>query len=421
MLQKPEQALKQAMETLLDIPDIEIQEVIKDRNGNYIVTVTSTKKGSDCHKCGGHIDKPYGYGEWIILRHLPIFGREVYIRIRLPKYQCTNCDGKPTTTQQVEWFDRKSGCTKAFEKHILLACVNSTISDVAAKENMSYDAVEGVIERNVQKEVDWETIRRLDIIGIDEISLKKGHKNFVVIITGRIGDETLILAVLKDRSKAVVKDFFSSIPKRLRKTVQYVCSDMHDGFINAAKEVFGRKIRVVADRFHVAKLYRDGFEKLRIKELRRLKKQLSKADYKELSGAMWALRKKKEDLTEEEKSILEKLFTYSPILKQAYAFRDELTAIFDRNLTRAQAKHLINGWIARVKRSAVRCFDDVMKTFAVRSDEITNYFFERHTSGFVEGLNNKIKVIKRRCYGIQNVEHLFQRIYLDLFGYSLYG
>ena len=51
-------------------------------------------------------------------------------------------------------------------------------------------------------------------------------------------------------------------------------------------------------------------------------------------------------------------------------------------------------------------------------DEITNYFLDRQTSGFVEGLNNKIKVIKRRCYGILNVKHLFQRIYLDLSGYA---
>ena len=56
-----------------------------------------------------------------------------------------------------------------------------------------------------------------------------------------------------------------------------------------------------------------------------------------------------------------------------------------------------------------------------RKDEMTHYFLERHTRGFVEGLNNKIKVIKRRCYGILNAEHLFQRIYLDLFGYRLYA
>lgn len=410
-----------AMELFLDIPDVEIQDVSEDRDGNYLVTVISTKVGTECHECGNKIDKPYGYGEWIVLQHLPIFGKEVHIRIRLPRYQCDHCVGNPTTTQETEWFARRASHTKAFEDRILLSCVNSTVSDVAIKEWLGYEAVQGIIDRNIEKEVDWTTIDRLEIIAIDEISLKKGHKDFVAIVTGRIGQKTIILAVLKNRTKEEVKKFFLSIPKKLRKTVKYVCSDMYDGFINAAKEVFGKKVRIVVDRFHVAKLYREGFESLRLKELRRLKKELSPAAYKELKGAMWALRKKESELTEEEKKVLELLFTYSPLLKKAYMFRDELTAIFDKDITKAQARRLLNGWIARVKRSEVRCFDQIIKTFEARSNEITNYFGERHTSGFVEGLNNKIKVIKRRCYGILNIGHLFQRIYLDLLGYSLYA
>ena len=65
-----------------------------------------------------------------------------------------------------------------------------------------------------------------------------------------------------------------SIPKRLRKQVRFVCSDLYVGFINAAKEVFGRKVRIVADRFHVAKLYGKGLDELRKKELARLRKTL---------------------------------------------------------------------------------------------------------------------------------------------------
>jgi len=355
-----------------------------------------------------------------MLRHLPTFGKDVYIRIRMPKYQCSDCDGNPTTTQRVSWFDAKRGQTKAFEKHILLACVNSTISDVSIREGVGYEAIMGMIDREIASEVDWKKIGRLDVLGIDEIALKKGHKDFVVIVTGRRDGKTVILGVLKDRTKAIVKNFFSSIPKRLRRSIQYVCSDMYDGYINAAKEVFGKRVHIVADRFHVAKLYREGFETLRKKELRRLKKELSEKAYKELKGAMWILRKKEEDLTKEDKELLDKLFVYSPSLKKAYFFRDELTAIFDEKMTKPQAKRRLNGWMGRVRRSGIRCFDDFMKTLEARKNEIANYFDGRHTSGFVEGLNNKIKVIKRRCYGNFNTKHLFQRIYLDLHGYSLY-
>lgn len=413
-------SLKQAMEILINLPNLQVQDAIKDRNGNYIITVISTEKGTHCHKCNKRIEKQNGYGEWITLRHLDVFGTHAYLRIRLPRYQC-DCDGQPTTTQQVSWFARRSSFTKAFEEHLLLSCVNSTIADVAIKEKVGYEAVNGVIDRNIQKSVNWKKIERLGVIGIDEIALKKGHQDFVVIITDRSDDKIQILGVLEDRKKETIKKFFSSIPKRLRRSVRYVCSDMYDGFINAAKEVFGKKICVVADRFHVAKLYREGLENLRKKELKRLQRELPAPEYKKLKGAMWALRKNEKDLTDEDKAILEKFFEHSPHMKQAHLFRDQLTAIFDQNISRMKAKHLLNGWMARVGRSKVRCFDGFIKTLIARKNEIANYFLERHSSGFVEGLNNKIKVIKRRCYGILNAEHLFQRIYLDLCGYQLYA
>jgi transposase len=124
--------------------------------------------------------------------------------------------------------------------------VNSTFADVAIKEKVSYDSVSGVVDRNIHHSVNWTMIKTLNVLGIDEISLKKGHKDFVVIITDRCDDEVRILGVLKDRKKQTVKDFFLSIPKRLRRSLRYVCSDMYDGFINAAREVFGKKVRIVA-------------------------------------------------------------------------------------------------------------------------------------------------------------------------------
>jgi transposase len=412
--------LRQAIELLLDLPNIQVQAAHQDLKVNYIVTLVSTERGTTCHKCHKRIDKSNGYGEWVTLRHTPIFNKAVYLRIRLPRCQC-DCDGQPTTTQQVSWFARRSPFTKAYEAHLLLACVNSTIADVSIKENVTYDAIRGVLDRNIRKSVDWSTIEPFEVIGIDEISIKKGHQDFVGIVTARRGDETHILGVLEDRKKETIIRFFRSIPKRLRRTIRYVCSDMYDGFINAAKEVFGRKVRIVADRFHVAKLYREGLEDLRKKELRRLKRELPAATYKKFKGVMWSLRKKEEDLTEDDRAALEQLFQYSPRLKQAYLYRDQLTAIFDRQVTRAQAKHLLNAWMDRITRSDIRCFDGFIKTLIARKDEITNYFVGRHNSGFVEGLNNKIKVIKRRCYGILNPEHLFQRIHLDLVGYKLYA
>jgi transposase len=158
------------------------------------------------------------------------------------------------------------------------------------------------------------------VVGLDERSFKKGHRDFVAILTGRLETETIILGVLPDRKKATVKTCLSGLPQRLRDTIHSVCSDRYAGFVKAAKEVFGKRVKSVMDRFHVAKWYRRGLDRLRQHELTRLKKEVSEEAYSQLKGTMWALRKSEEMLTDEDKDVLVCLFGHSPCLKMAYAF-----------------------------------------------------------------------------------------------------
>jgi transposase len=419
--EKERQTVHKTFEIPLDIPDVTIEKTETKRHGDIIITVQSTIEGTSCHQCGNRITKVYGYDREIIFRHLPILGKKTFIRLRPVRYQCPSCPGKPTTTQQLSWYHPRSSYTKAYEEYILLLLVNSTIHDVFLKEQVGYEAITGMIDRHIQSEIDWDTLSRLDIIGIDEIALKKGHRDFVTILTGRMNKKTIILGVLADRKKATVTLFLSHIPHKLRETVQAVCSDMYAGFIYAVKEVFGTKVKIIIDRFHVAKLYRKGLDTLRKQELRRLKHALSEEAYKPLHGVMWILRKTEDDLTAEDKATLEMLFVYSPQLKVSYVLCKALTETFELHMTKRKAKYALKSWIKQVRTSTVSCFDTFIKTLEHWLDEIANYFLDRQTSGFVEGLNNKIKVIKRRCYGILHVKHLFQRIYLDLSGYALFS
>jgi transposase len=406
----------------LDIEDVEIERVEFKENGEIIITVTSTLEGTYCHRCGQKITDFYGYDREITLRHLSILGRPTYIQIRPKRYRCRSCSDRPTTTQTLSWYDARSPHTKAYETHVLLSLVNSTVEDVRMKEGLGYEAVMGIINRHVSEKVDWSQFNELPILGVDEISLKKGHRDYVAIITARLANhQNHILAVLKDRQKETVKEFFCSIPKHLRKTIQVVCTDLYDGYIHAAREVFGRQVRIVADRFHVAKLYRKGVDDLRKTELKRLKQTLPKDEYQGLKGALWALRKNEADLTPDEIELLKKLFKLSPVLGTAYLLCQTLTWIFNQPLTKAEAQDRLHAWKALVQQSGVACFDDFLKTLDERIDLITNYFVDRSSSGFVEGLNNKIKVIKRRCYGIFNVGHFFQRLMIDLKGYELFA
>ena len=194
---------------------------------------------------------------------------------------------------------------------------------------------------------------------------------------------------------------------------------MWKAYINAVKEILGSAV-VVVDRYHVANKYRDCADKLRQQELKRLKTELSEEQYNTIKGAMWPFRKNKADLKPQEIELLDRLFAYAPPLKSAYDFREQLTAIFEKDLTKTQATQAIKDWRQEVETSQLTCFDPFLITLDTYLDEITNYFLHRDSSGFVEGLNNKIKVLKRRCYGLLNFDHLFQRLFLDLEGYALF-
>ncbi len=262
----------------LDLPDIQVLHTELNDRDEFIITVESILGSCTCKHCGRRIDTFHQHGEWQLIRHLSILGRPTYIRMRPKRYNCPRCSRKKgkkkvTTTQQLSWQRLNSSYTQTYEEHVLLQMVNTTIEDVRIKEGLGYDAVEGIVERNVSVKVDWDEYEHLNVMGIDEISLKKGHKDYVVLITARLENGRLkVLAVLPDRKKKTVKTFLQSIPMRLKETIDSVCVDMWKHYIDAVKDVFGDTVRIVVDRYHVAKNYRDAADKLRKKELKRLKK-----------------------------------------------------------------------------------------------------------------------------------------------------
>jgi transposase len=411
----------------LDLVDVSVVKTEINRRGEYVITVESTQKQTECQHCGRSIEQFHGYGRWITLQHLPILGHVVWIRVRPKRYQCPYCEQHPTSTEHFSWHDSKSPHTRAYDDYLLKCLINSTVEDVRRKEELGYDAVEGVLDRRIARRVDWAAFAELGTIGLDEIALRKGKRDFVLIITSQQSQgRVAILAVLANRKKETVRQFFESIPAHLRSTIKTVCSDMWEGYINAVQEFAEAhpaevQLDVVIDRFHVAKSYRACVDDLRKAESRRLKKELTPEQYAEMKGLMWACRKNNADLSPDERQKLQTLFEFAPNLKLAYSFREELTAIFQLPLTRAEALIRLQRWQDKVQASGLTCFKKFLTTLNNWREEIANYFLKRLSSGFVEGLNNKIKTIKRRCYGLSNIGHLFQRIYLDLEGFRLFA
>lgn len=398
----------------LDIPNVTILSMATGDKNEIILAIESTLETTACRLCGREISRFHGYDKPIRLQHLPILERVVYLEIRPKRYRCHHCEGKPTTTQRLSWYQANSPHTHAWDEWLMKRLMNSTVSDVSWQCQVSYDAVDGAIARRISTAVDWSTLKPLATPGPDEIALRKGHKHFVCVVTGLDEqDQVVVLAILPNRLKQTVFDFLKDMPDAFKSAVRRVCSDMYDGFINAAREALPQA-DVVIDRFHVAKQYNKGVDNLRKTVLKELKKALSEEAYGELKGVMWPFRRHYWDLNEAQQRLLADLFLHSPTLKQAWLLRHELFLIYETDYSPAQADQHFAARVKKVQASELTCFDAFIQLLADNKRGILAYFDGRHTSGFVEGLNNKLKVIKRRCYGLPDAGRLFQRIQIDL-------
>ena len=150
-------------------------------------------------------------------------------------------------------------------------------------------------------------------------------------------------------------------------------------------------------------------------------RKLTVEEYHKLKPAIALLRKQKDYFDEEENKTVSILFEHSPKLKLAYKFSRDLSSIFDSHIAPEAAKEKMKSWIYDVTKSKLKCFNAFINTLNKYFDEITNYFSKRDNSGFVEGFNNNIKVLKRRCYGLSNIKSMFKRLILDTTGMCLFA
>src|SRR4051794_7992700 len=222
----------------LDIPDVRVLQTELTKDGELILTVESTIAHTTCRRCGRTLTERHGLDEPRLLRHLPILGRVVYLRIRPKRFRCPFCSDHPTSTQTLDWYDPKALHTKAYERHLILQLVNSTLTDVEAKEDVTYDALLAILDRWIAQSVDWEDLEPFATLGIDEIALLKGHRDFVAVISAQSEDGQLhVLAVLPDRLKATVVAWLKTIPESIRERITTVCTDIWEGYITAVQEV----------------------------------------------------------------------------------------------------------------------------------------------------------------------------------------
>jgi transposase len=277
------------------------------------------------------------------------------------------------------------------------------VAHVSKTEALGYEAVEGIYKRQATRQVEKRKTLFPREISIDEISLKKGHKHFVTVISAP--REGCVVDVLRDRKKKTLEVWFDALPQAAREAIRVVCIDMCEMFREVAQaKVPGAEI--VVDRFHVMKNLQDWIDKTR----REIQREAEEYRRQELKGCRWIILKNEASLKEEEQERLAHLYEVSPELKRCHELKEEFRSLFNSKEDVEKAKQKLSQWEERVKESALEKLQKFLATLSNWREWIVNYFHERITNGFAEGLNNRIKLIKRRGFGYTNFEHFRLRI-----------
>lgn len=397
-------------ETLLGLPEFSILKIKGTYKTKVVLEVETKKSIAKCPRCKkktNKIDHRYTH----TVRDNFISGKAVYLKIRKKVFYCHPCDY--SFTELVDSVAHKRIYTKRFEITVFENCLENTISSVARNLKLPYDCVRGIYDRiaDICIEHLMKQKNEIEILGIDEIAVRKGHKNYQAIVSNISGGH--VIDVLPDRKQATVVEFLRKMPVKARKRVVFVSIDMWDGYFNAAQQVLPHTL-IVIDRFHVMKNLNDAITRAR----RRVQRNLPKAEKDKYKGYRWLLVKNEENMTDDELSKLSKMLNECPELKSLYDLRVEFQTIFNRTRITQVADKKLRTWEKKVSKLDDKDMDIFLNLLSNWREWILNYFVSKKvTNAFVEGMNNKIKLIKRTGYGYRSKVNFRKKVLVEC-GYN---
>ena len=355
-----------------------------------------------CPKCGAICENIHDEEERCV-RHLDIWGKKTFLHFTSRRFKCEKC-GK-VFTEELPFIDAYRRQTHVFEQHVYESCLSSNRKKVADQESLSQSTVRDILKRCSSKK---NCIDRMEtrVLGIDEISLKKRYKQYVLVISDI--DKKCILAILPDREKKTLEKWIKDLSYRQKKSIRYVSIDMWKPYARAVQKKLPRSI-VVVDRFHVMKQLNERMNQVR----RRLQNQ--DADIKAvLKGSRWILVKNRSDLSSKEESCLCKILDNCQELRQLYLLKEEFRTIFEKINDREKAEKFLFAWKRKCLATGNRYLIKFVGTLENWWKEILNYFIERVSNGYVEGQNNAIRNIIRRAFGYRNFNNFRLQVFSEL-------
>lgn len=374
-------------------------EVLKEEIKIY---VEIKAKKARCPRCGRSSKSVHQYHKRVV-RDLEILGKKCYLIFEIRRFDCCFCE-RPFT-ERLYSINFDSEYTKRFEEWVVKLARNNALEQVGKLLDLSYERVAGIFFRAINRQIEANKRRIVKRIGIDEISMKKGSGQYIVIITDL--SRGCVIGVLKERTKAKLKEWFAGLSKKQRRKIRWVAIDMWDGYFYAVREEIGQA-KIVIDRFHVQKALGGQIDKAR----RSIQNKLSEEERKELKGSRWIILKPKEKLTEEQKATLESICQKYPQLKQLYELKEEFRNIYEnKSLSPNTAREAFDKWQEKVKALGIKVLENFLNTLNNWYQWILNYFGIRLTSGGVEGMNAKIKLLKRIGFGFRNFDNFRLRTF----------
>ena len=356
-----------------------------------------------CPKCGSvsddiHEEKPR------CIRHLDIWKKRSFLHFLARRFKCHQC-GK-TFTEELAFVESQRRQSIDFEMHIYESCLSGNRKRVAQKEELSQSTVKDIFNRWAGTRVTKSGAMLTRVLGIDEISLKKRHKQFALIISDI--DRRCILDVLPIRDKEALENWIDELSEQQRKAIRYASIDMWSAYYYAVRNKLPHA-KIVVDRFHVMKHLNE-----RITQLRRNIQNNASDDIQQiLKGSRWILVKNRCGLSSKEEEVLTKILVSCPELRELYLLKEEFRRIFEKIDSREKAERFLRAWVRKAEYTGNKFLIKFVKTLKNWWKQILNYFIERITNGFVEGLNGAIRNIIRRAFGYRNFQNFRLQVFAE--------
>jgi len=330
-------------------------------------------------------------------RSLPLGRKSTTIVLEVPRVFCHDC--KKIRQVKITFAEEHKRHTRFFERYVLDLLLSMTCQDVAEHLGLSWDTVRDIEKRRLTRDFSKPPLKEVRLIAIDEIAVRKGHKYLTVVMDLESGR---VIFVGDGKGAEALIPFWKRL-KRSRASIFAVCSDMSPAYTAAIRNYLPEAIHVF-DRFHVMKLFNEKLTNLR----RRLFGETKDKESKEaLKGIRFDLLKREPD--EKGAVRLEKALNLHADLAVAYALKEQLYELWELEDGELGFQCLID-WIADAEWSEIPEMKAFANTLRNYWPEIMNFYDCEITTGPLEGLNNKIKTLKRQSYGFRDQEYFKLKI-----------